>query len=465
MIKNASLRIVAAVYVASAVFCARTEDVQQAPDSSHAIPADCIEGESRCVVNLMQRCVGRQFITVHACDDTCDPIDGCGENDGSTSSYIWISNTEEGTLSKVNTRTAHEEARYYTCAYSDIRCDPSRTSVNLHGDAVVTNRGQSTWEEMIPSSVTKYAASIEDCIDHNGNGEIDTSSGPNDVRHWGEDECMIWNQLLPNDSLDENGCHGARATAWNGSEDTNSGYGGSVWIGTCPIFADDVRIYRLNGDTGEIAAETIVPGVSCAYGGAVDSGGNFWFFGRNTDTITKVDAITLETSTTQTSCGYGITVDREGRVWTGGRSFGSIGFNSCVARYDPLTGVEDVVGIPANNAMPQFDDTFLRGIAIGTGKTEGSVFAAETYGVLYQINQETMQIEGDFVFTPDGLTDIKMIGVAVDYKGFVWTVASSTNQAYKYDVQTGEYLIVDIGLRPYTYSDMTGVQLRNVIVR
>ena len=53
------------------------------------------------------------------------PCEEQGGGFGETLSYIWISNSTQNTVSKINTKTAIEEARYYVEGGS-----PSRTSVN-----------------------------------------------------------------------------------------------------------------------------------------------------------------------------------------------------------------------------------------------------------------------------------------------------------------------------------------------
>jgi len=51
----------------------------------------------------------------------------------------------------------------------------------------------------------------------------------------------------------------------------------------------------------------------------------------------------------------------------------------------------------------------------------------------------------------------------VDFEGYVWAVSQGGDEAYRVDPITYESITVPIGLSPYTYSDMTGVQLRNVV--
>ncbi len=350
----------------------------------------------------------------------------CGEK-----SYIWIANSDEGTLSKLCTLTGEELARYYTCPVTSS-CDPSRTSVNLHGDMVVTNRDPTSG----PSSVTKFAAEKVDCIDHDGDG-IETSTGPDDVRPWGEDECMIWNTPLPDAGSAAMGC---RATAWDGTEDEDTGYGGRVWIG-CMM---NHVVYVLNGDTGIV--ETQAPVGIGPYGGAMDGRGSFWTVAMTcTVMMCRLSRLNMTSLTEQiynVPCGYGISVDREGYVWTAGMG--------CVNKLDPMSG--------ANTTYSTGMTSFNRGIAVDG---MGSVWAAVTTGEVLRVNESDVTLINRFpVHTGGSHGDI--VGVAIDFQGYVWAVAyndSATGYAIKIDPATYETESFPIGRGPYTYSDMTGYQL------
>ncbi|MDY0001086.1 MAG: hypothetical protein RBU30_07320 [Polyangia bacterium] len=432
------------------------------PDhDAHVMPPECSDGDMHCTVNILETCIGGKFGTLTVCDEYCDPVSGCVLDLPNADSYIWIANTGEGTLSKVNTRNGREVARYLTCAYGDNRCDPSRTSVNLHGDVVVSNRGCGNCVVQIPaSSVTKFAASRMDCVDRDGNGIIDTSTGPSDIKAWGEDECMLWSIELPFEAGFGDDPHGARATAWDGRDDEDTGLGGSVWVGTCDMYAqpNPVYVYKLNGDTGTVEERVQVESASCAYGGAMDNDNGFWFLCLTTETITRVDVESLEYATRPTSCGYGITVDSHGRVWTGGFDFSALE-QSCIARYDPRTG-EERTAIVSWDPITISTRPWLRGIAVGTALSAGFVWAAETSGKLYQIDAETLDVNLAYEMT--GVHET--IGVAVDFLGYVWMVDMLGDCAYCYDPVTQRRVQVRVGSFPYTYSDMTGVQLRNTVL-
>ncbi len=92
---------------------------------------------------------------------------------------LWVANTAGGTVSKLDTRTREEVARYVTAPGFDPQ--PSRSAVNLRGDVVSANR--------VHGSATKILAS--DCVDQDGDG-LTTSTGPGDVLPWGQDDCVAW---------------------------------------------------------------------------------------------------------------------------------------------------------------------------------------------------------------------------------------------------------------------------------
>lgn len=366
--------------------------------------------------------------TGHDADDDEDfePNPWCAE-----ASYIWIANTLEGTVSKVCTLDGIEVGRYYTSPQEESG-DPSRTSVNLHGDAVVTNRTPASG----PSSVTKFAAEPGNCIDRNHNNRIDTSHGGDDVLPWGEDECMLWNSPLAGGPI------GARATAWDGIEDEETGRGGSVWIGAL----DNGGVYQLDGDTGDIIAQTNVG--NRPYGGAMDGRGNFWIVGAmctvGVCNLVRVNTETLEKTPFGVPCGYGIAVDSFDRIWTSGRR----NFGSCVNRLDQDTGESTTYQAGGIN-------NFFRGLAVDN---RGSVWVADTGGDILQMSEATVELVNRFHAGPSAV-----VGVAVDYQDMIWAVSEGGNTALRIDPVTYEVESFAVGLGPYTYSDMTGYQLRTVI--
>jgi len=380
---------------------------------------------------------------VDADSDSDTDSDSDSDSDSDTDpevelSFIWIANTLDSMLSKVDTQTAVEVARYRTCPGSG--CQPSRTSVNLYGDVVVTNKD--AW----PGSAMKVAASIDDCVDKNDNDTIETSTGPSDVLPWGEDECVLWYTELPTEGFL---AHGVRATAWDGNTDPLEGIGGNVWIGTCDFNNQTINevVYKLDGETGEIADQVVLPlEMNCAYGGAMDAEGGLWVFDRTVDDrkIIRIDTESLTCSTPVVVGGYGITVHPDGSVWTSGAD--NTNGNHAVYRYDP----------EGDTIESQLTDGG-GGIAVGVGMSAGYLWIGNWSDSLLKVDETDLSVDGAYVIGTE------VIGVAVDFEGYVWAVDREGDAAYKFDPLLEEVVATVPIPFPYTYSDMTGVQLKSVV--
>ncbi len=347
---------------------------------------------------------------------------GCGAGELAFS-HIWIANTEEGTVSKIDTQTMVELGRYETGGSS-----PSRTSVDLNGDMAVANRS---------GGVTKFFATDDRCEDRNGNGVIDTSSGPSDVLPFGYDECLAWFTPTPYATQ--------RPVAWTaGVRDESScrWSGQQLWSsGAQPSSQGSLVVQRFNGVTGELVdlvpVEYVIVDSFGAYGGAVDSHDNFWFTTRSGPLVrVAFDTLAVDIWDTPFIYGYGITVDALDRPWVSGLSG--------LARFDPVSET--------------WEEAEVWGHGIQEDR-EGWMWIATTaqWGNGAQaVNRETLEL-GPFVELPGTITK----GVSVDVFGHVWVV-DSVSTAFRIDRTSLAYDAYD-GLNfPYTYSDMTGWGLRNV---
>lgn len=371
-------------------------------------------------------------------------------------SYIWIANSLQGTVSKIDTFTATEVARYVTGP--EQRSQPSRTSVSLYGDAVVVNRGSGgaldrqgglTWPNA-PGSITKIYARERDCVDTNGNGTIDTSTGPGDIKAWGEDECIAWNQPLPNANYDA----GGRPVGWEALEiDGCASPDARVWVG---YFDGSNGVYRrLNGATGATEDEYKVPINSMyrakAYGGAVTADGSFWTLTMGAGPLVRVD-VSGTTSTVDipaipmggpegVSLAYGLALDATERVW--------LANTQTIQVYDPASGVWNTIP----NA--QGSRSWMRGLMVDR---EGRAFVAhnDPCGMVV-VDTDTASLINPMVPIP-GCRE--PVGISIDVEGFVWMVDKDANAAFKIDPDTYAVVATVTGLiAPYTYSDMTGAGL------
>ena len=339
-------------------------------------------------------------------------------------------------MSKINTMTGVEEARYNT---GPTNGNPSRTSVNQYGDVAVSNRD--------PGSITKISAVLARCVDNNNNGMIDTSTGPNDIRAWGQDECVLWNRPAPSAGYS----YGPRPTAWEGvkqDEMTCITPVPRLWSG----WMDGqgvAHFWRLHGDTGAILDETTKAGWNGSgfgpYGGAVNSEGDLYANGLDTSLV-HVDSETLvitDIPFPPDLQAYGIAVDKNDNVWIGSYGPNSmLHYNAIEKKWYPLgNGGGWVLGLQT--------DKLGRVWGAGTGPCR--LVHADINNIGY-INA-AVPLPGCS----------QPWGASVDNEGYVWIV-DKANQAFKVDPDTYKVELVVTGLiNPYTYSDMTGQGLQLVL--
>ncbi|MEX1367660.1 MAG: hypothetical protein AB1Z98_31310 [Nannocystaceae bacterium] len=342
----------------------------------------------------------------------------CMEGNGEVEfSYIWVANSTQSTISKINTRTQIEEGRYYT--RPDIAGSPSRTSVSLSGNVAVANRN---------GGLAKFYVNEEDCTDANGNGSIQTSSGPGDILAWGSEECLAWYTPMVYSSQ--------RPVAWTQGEWDQSACANvneKVW--TAGANGSAIEVLLVDGDTGVVEETIPIPGVNAnfygIYGAAVDSEGNFWGSQLGGGTLVNVDRVSLDIRTWPTPAGgYGMTVDQDGYVWT---------CSSQAGRFDPVA------------------ETWMQASVGGSGgcMADGGNILWMASNPLVGINRQTLAVEYSIPL-PNYVH-----GVSVDVDGYVWGVSMST-AAYRVDPVTGLFDTVNGLVGPYTYSDMTGFALSNV---
>jgi hypothetical protein len=362
--------------------------------------------------------------------------------------FIWIANTGQGSLSKVDTTTLAEVGRYYTGPNGQGN-DPSRTSVNSFGDIYVGNRSA--------GSVTKILTAGADCPDTNNDGNRRSSTGADDLLPWGADDCVAWTRQL---------CQGCLIRAVAAQESTASGRARSVvWVGGF----NNNTVWKLDGESGEVLLTTQSP--VRPYGFALDKAGNLWisgpnwgfdaeqtFFGR-IDTNRCVDDASCNVAVCDgegqaDSCvkqriqldyqPYGITVDFKQRVWVGG---------SQVLRYDPSA--------PAGSRTARAGYAgFTHGIA---ADDKGFIWGAVQGSGLYRVDAENPSSN----VLVSGTEGTASKGVAVDLDGKVWSVNFIQGSANALVIEPGAGLndgrvagTVSNFVTPYTYSDMTGSQLR-----
>jgi hypothetical protein len=335
---------------------------------------------------------------------------------GANFSYIWVANSPENTISKINTQTLVEEGRYQT---RDSYGNPSRTSVALSGHVAVANRS---------GGVTKYLAY--------GCAPGPTSSGgAGSDLPFGEDGCLAWSTNMPYGTQ--------RPVAWAPGVFNNTECRWEnelLWTsGAQPGQDGTLDVLRLDGETGMIVDTVNIPDVSPgsygAYGGASDGDGNFWISQLGVGSLVRIDAVTLDYEVyPMPISGYGMAVDPSGRPWVCG--------GGGVARFNLATKTFDVADANATG-----------GTAAGCMTDNQFIWLAGADNVR-GIDLATMQLVHNHPI------DSYIHGTSVDFDGYVWGVSRDT-RAYKVDPVTGAVETVDGLNSPYTYSDMTGFGLSN----
>ena len=459
--------------------------------------------------------------TCSSCQDTCmgwdgcaplDPADGSGlanadgggltvagdEGGGGPSlSVIWIANSAQGTVSKVDTRTRVELGRYYT-GVDHMGDNPSRTSVDERGDVIVANRAFG-----MQASVTKILAG--DCPDRNGNGSIDTSSGRDDVLAWNvagspTDECIAWRAEV---GCADNGfgggadggaggqgeggwmgCGVARSVAVENRMGLDGLNAEVVWVG---LF-NEQKYVELDRTTGAPTGVEVSVAPCTPYGAAIDRDGRLWSacLSNNLASFDTAHPEMAAEVLQQPGSNYGITVDEHGHVWTGGS----------VTRYDPQTRTFRQPGVDgeAEPCEPNQPDG-RNGECWNDGQAYGSAIAADGQGSIWVGGCGggvcRVREEGDDLTLTSLNVGNGAYGMAVDFDGMVWGIGMGGNNAAVIDPDTEAFELVlndceggggggfgDAGngqdgpggegmggtgclSMPYTYSDMTGFQLAN----
>lgn len=351
--------------------------------------------------------------------DLGNPCGGPGEPDVS---YIWIANSDQGTISKINTQTMKEEGRYIV--RPDQAGSPSRTSVNLTGDVAVANRS---------GGVAKVYAREESCVESNGMPGIQTSKDANFLP-WGVEECVSW--YTPMNYVSQ------RPVAWTAgtfNENSCAWENSKVWTSGNNLQNGTVDVLRLNGQTGAIEDMVQVVGVGAdyygLYGAAVDAKGNMWASQLSQQSLVFVDGQTLQYKVWPMALpGYGMTVDSKGYVW--------VCAYQGAGRFDPMTETWQIANVQGSGGCME--------------DGAGTLYVSAGQGGVIAVDTETLQQKAYYPL-PEYVH-----GISIDYYNYVWGVSIGAN-AYRVDVMNNGTFDTFTGLvGAYTYSDMTGVALANV---
>ncbi len=357
--------------------------------------------------------------------------------------FLWIANSGEGTVSKVNTRSVCEVARYSVCT------DPSRTAVDLNGNGIITCRGD--------GRVAKVAIFEQDCIDRNGNGTIETSRDADGdciiqaSERVTNDECVLW--VVQPDGQTGTGCgsSGNGCARAAGVDRENN-----IWVG----FWNSARLRKLRSSDGAVLQTHTLN--RRPYGLAIDQNGTIWVASRDPypHGLVKVDPTQGQVGAWNTPSGYvyGLAVDPWGKVWV------ASGESQGVHRFDPLTN-------QWTNTWSWSGRGNTRGVAASvlrdaTGAVVGSKVYVANHTWTCQTGRHVSVVDAK-TLTDESPVDLGAlrgpVGVALDFDGYLWSVNQCQSSASKVDTTTKQVVATQaVGSSPYTYSDMTGYALKTI---
>jgi streptogramin lyase len=351
--------------------------------------------------------------------------------------FIWVPNSNEGTVSKVDTITGRELGRYRTGPSSGG--NPSRTTVDLLGNCWVANRDTGTVVKIGLLENGQY-------MDRNWNGIIETSRDLNgdgditgdEILPWASDECVIYEiVLIPGAErtyipgqyfgtyADNSWDPGPRGIAVDKSN--------NVWAGCFGT----MKYYCIRNSDGQILKTVDVSSFNhTPYGAVIDENGILWSSGHSKGFVLRLDPTDDSVSTVDMRhYVYGLGLDRFGHLFVSGWT------DSKLSRINIYTGTLDWSRIGAYES---------RGV---TCTDDGDVWTADSEpNTVTRWSNDGVKLKSISVGnTPTG--------VVVDAVGKVWVVNNGDEYIHRIDPQTN---LIDlskriIGARHYGYSDMTGI--------
>jgi streptogramin lyase len=379
--------------------------------------------------------------------------------------FIWVAVSTKGTVVKIDTNTGQVLGEYRS-APAGMGTDPSRTTVDNNGSAWITNRAEwgfvsaDTIAAGVPP-VDRYMGSVThfglaengQCVDRNGNGVIDTSTGLGDVKAWpntggadtlggvstAEDECTL--QYVRVNS------NGARHVAVDAAN--------NVWVsGIGGRFFD-----LIDSTTGAITRQEPSVGYG-GYGGLIDGNGVIWSTGSGH--LLRWDTA-LPLSGPNGDPGGPDIGPPAGGTWAG-QGFASE-YGLCINPNNGEVWNTDLGSGLITRYAP--DGAFIGQYDQGKVNAQGCVVDSNGHvWVAHSLWQSTVgHLDEDGALLGNVTVGSGPTGVAVDGNGKVWATNYNSRTVSRIDpalnsgVGAVDFTTEDLGGNLYNYSDMTGSTL------
>ncbi len=360
--------------------------------------------------------------------------------------FIWVPNSNEGTVSKVDTRNGRELGRYRVSP-PGLNTQCSRTTVDQQGNCWVANRQIGSVVKIGLFENGQYVDRNHDGIiqtsrDLNGDGDI----SPDEMLPWGQDECVLVETIVipgkegnyipgsyTNTYADDYWNPGPRGVAVDAT--------GNLWLGTY----GSQKFYYLDGNTGNILRTIDFSTTNHnSYGALIDGQGIVWSAGSGNNNLLRLDP--RDGSFSVLDVGhtvYGIGLDHSNHVFASGWQSGKL------SRINVLTGQKEWTVNAINEG---------RGVAV---TDDGDVWIGNSGPGLVSRWSAAGKLKATI---PAGNTPT---GVSVDSEGKVWVVNDGDEYIKRIDPLRNQ---VDLSKRivggvHYGYSDMTGIISRTTTTR
>jgi RHS repeat-associated protein/uncharacterized repeat protein (TIGR01451 family) len=366
--------------------------------------------------------------------------------------FIWVAASNRGTVVKIDTVTGTVLGEYWSAPQNRSK-DPSRTTVDHNGNVWVGNRAETSAVGGVAKGSVTQIGLVENgqCVDRNGNGVIDTSTGLGNIKAWANaapnpdtnggvetalDECII-NYVRTNGVAIRQVSVDADNHVWVGG----AAQGGSPsWFDR--LAPDGTIVRSINMRSPAATGESGV--VVCCYGGLVDPAGILWS-SSGSNNLVRLDPAQPNGSPNLISninlgrTSYGLGIDPDGFLWQSNWTANT------VQKISPLGAIVGTFGTAGGG-----ND---RGVAV---TAEGDVWVANSGGA----SVSRLRSNGTLITViPVGS---EPTGVAVDSAGKVWATNLGSSTASRINPATNTVdLTVSLGsgAGPYNYSDMTGSTL------
>ncbi|MCU0503409.1 MAG: hypothetical protein MUC51_16935 [Anaerolineae bacterium] len=347
--------------------------------------------------------------------------------------FIWVAASARGTVVRIDTQNGAILGEYLSAPDGRAR-NPSRTTVDGNGNVWTANRDESAGNS--GSALKIGLLENGQCVDRNGDGDIDTSTGLGDIKPWpniggaddgggvttAEDECILVYQRLPN-------APNARHVSVDGSN--------NVWVGGYPYFP--TTFHKLNGVTGAIMA-SFAPDCG-GYGGLIDGSNVLWSAAISQNQLLRYDLATNTGTCISVAQSYGLGIDVNGYIWN------AMWGNNTVAKISPAGAIQP--GFPVLTG-----GSASRGVVVTA--SDNHIWIANSY------SNDVSRLDNNGVLQATVPVGNQPTGVAVDRAGKVWVTNLGSDNAMRIDPATnGVDMTVSLGpgAGPYNYSDMTGSTL------